>query len=59
MKRRAWSHRLLDKRGVIVSIEGKRFEFFGVFSRLDVLDLDVASFGVGGRHRGRESQTLG
>jgi len=55
---RACPHCLLDKDGIIVSVEGKRFELFGVLNRLDVLDLGVASFGVGGHHRGSGSQTL-
>lgn len=58
MQRRACPHCLLDKSGIIVSVEGKLFEFFGVLNRLDALDLEVASFGVGEHHRRRGSQTL-
>ena len=47
METRASPHCLLDKNGIIVSVEGKRFEFLGILGKLDVLDLDVASFEVG------------
>jgi len=55
--RRACPHCLLDKGGIIVSVEGNGFEFFVVF-KLDVPDLDVANFRVGRHHLERESQTI-